>query len=563
MKPISAQIPKRIEHEGAPLIYMSPTKPARNLSIIYQAIKDMPIGTVLQADHDPTGRPYVFFPGQTKTSKNTSSIKQQNLAHYRHEMGHILDTSLAAAKKTESKSSVKTDPAAAEKLQKIVMLKPGQGDFTVGELKPLLKKMVNEKDVIQPDTPVRFSKTAPRAPALSGTPKSASKKSKSAAQPNVQKTNDKTNPVAQKKEREIPRKTGYYLNKEAFERVRLQRFEYFTVMSNKEIATVKEALFGPQSTVPAYEQDLAIKAMQKLVTDYIEQTGVPAKSMEEFIRESDAKQYLECFSTHWLAAIKNGKKKSAQNINELLRITILPWTKEINTLTESVIKNVRRQQSVIGGKLEKLTAHQEKRETEEESSLVVSTSEDESPVRQKNAHEKNPAPTPVLRMSFKKLEADSGEDALYRLMSNPTIEELGREESDESLKQRHSSSSEDNSAAEIIAAIMQSSGEEVNLTEFNYQQALRQSQWSMPVIEGLQTFLTTSASQSDLSESDYEAGQLLEGLLADVKEKFQAREIYKANSAEVRYTQTPSEEDSDETSLLSENISGLDIETSQ
>jgi hypothetical protein len=563
MKSVSAQIPKRIEHEGAPLLYMSPTKPARNISIIYQAIKDMPIGTVLQADHDAAGRPYVFFPGQTKISKNTSSITKQNLAHYRHEMGHILDTSLAAAKKNEGKSSVKTDAAAAEKLQKIAMLKPGQGDFTVGELKPLLKKMVNEKDVIQPDTPVRFSKTAPRVPALSGTPKSASKKSKSAAQPNVQKTNDKTNPVTQKKEREIPRKTGYYFSKEASERLRRQRLEYFTVMSNKEIATVKEALFGPQSTVPVYKQDLAIKAMQKLVTDYIEQTCVPAKSMEEFIRESDAKQDLECFSTHWLAAIKNGKKKSAQNINELLRITILPWTKEINTITESVIKNIRRQQSVIGGKLEKLSTHQEKRETEEESSLVVSSSEDESPVRQKNTQDKNPAPTSVLRMPFKKLESDSEEDALYRLVSNPTVEELGREESNESLQQRHSSSFEENSAAEIVAAIMQSSSEEVNLTEFNYQQALRQSQWSMPVIEGLQSFLTTSASQSDLSESDFEAGRLIEGLLADIKLDFYEREIYNANSAEVRYAQTLSEDDSDETSLLSENISGLNIETSQ
>ena len=478
-------------------------------------------------------------------------------------MGHILDTSLAAAKKNEGKSSVKTDAAAAEKLQKIAMLKPGQGDFTVGELKPLLKKMVSEKDVIQPDTPVRFSKTAPRVPALSGTPKSAGKKSKSAAQPNVQKTNDKTHPVTQKKEREIPRKTGYYFSKEASERLRRQRLEYFTVMSNKEIATVKEALFGPQSTVPAYKQDLAIKAMQKLVTDYIEQTGFPAKSMEEFIRQSNSKQDLEFFSTHWLAAIKNGKRKSAQNINELLRITILPWTKEINTITESVIKNIRRQHSVIGGRLEKLTTHQEKRETEEESSLVVSSSEDESPIRQKNTQEKNPAPTSVLRMPFKKLEADSEEDALYRLMSNPTVEELGREESDESLQQRHSSSFEENSAAEIVAAIMQSSGEEVNLTEFNYRQALRQSQWSMPVIEGLQSFLTTSASQSDLSESDFEAGQLLEDLLADIKQDFYEREIYKANSAEVRYTQTPSEDDSDETSLLSENISGLNIETSQ
>lgn len=556
MKPVSAQIPKRIEHEGAPLLYMSPTKPARNLSIIYQAIKDMPIGTVLQADHDANGRPYVFFPGQTKISKNTSSIKKQNLAHYRHEMGHILDTSLAAAKKNEGKSSVKTDAAAAEKLQKIVMFKPGQGDFTVGELKPLLKKMVDEKDVIQPDTPVRFSKIAPRSSASSGKPKFA-------AQPNVQKTNDKTNLFAPKKEREIPRKTGYYLDKEALERVRLKRLEYFTVMSREDIATVKKALFGPQSTVPAYKQDLAIKSMQKLVTDYIEQTGVPAKSMEEFIRESNAKQYLECFSTHWLAAIKNGKRKSAQNINDLLRITIFSWTKEINTLTESAIKNIRRQQSVIGGKLVNLTTHQEKIENEEESSLVVSSSEDEPPVRQKNTQDKNPVPNPVLRMQFKKLEADSEEDALYRLISNPTVEELGREESDESLQQRHSSSFEENSAAEIVAAIMQSSGEEVNLPELNYQQALRQSQLSMPVIEGLQTFLTTSASQSDLSESAFEAGQLLEDLLANLKQDFQEREIYKANHAELRSKQTPSEDDSDETSLLSENISGLDIATSQ
>ena len=166
-------------------------------------------------------------------------------------------------------------------------------------------------------------------------------------------------------------------------------------------------------------------------------------------------------------------------------------------------------------------------------------------------------------MPFKKLEADSEEDALYRLVSNPTVEELGREESDESLQQRHSSSFEENSAAEIVAAIMQSSSEEVNLTEFNYQQALRQSQWSMPVIEGLQSFLTTSASQSDLSESDFEVGRLIEGLLADIKLDFYEREIYKANSAEVRYAQTLSEDDSDETSLLSENISNLNIETSQ
>jgi hypothetical protein len=556
MKPVSAQIPKRIEHEGAPLIYMSPTKPARNLSIIYQAIKDMPIGTVLQADHDANGRPYVFFPGQTKISKNTSSIKKQNLAHYRHEMGHILDTSLAAAKKNEGKSSVKTDAAAAETLQKIAMLKPAQGDFTAGELKPLLKKMVDEKDVIQPDTPVRFSKIAPRSPASSGKPKFA-------AQPNVQKTNDKTNLVAPKKGREIPRKTGYYLNKEASERVRLKRLEFFTVMSNKDIAIVKKALFGPKSTVPEYKQGLAIKAMQNLVTEYIEQTGVPAKSMEEFIRESNAKQYLECFSTHWLAAIKNGKRKSAQNINDLLRITIFQWTKEINTFTESVIKNIWRQQSVIGGKLGNLTTHQEKRENEEGSSLVSSSSEDDSPVRKKNTQDQNPAPTTVLRMPFKKLEADSEEDALYRLISNPTVEELGREESDESLQQRHSSLFEENSAAEIVTAIMQSSGEEVNLPEFNYQQPLRQSQWTMPVIEGLQAFLTKSASQSDLSASDFAARQLLESLLIDTRHDFQEREIYNASSSELRSKQAPSEDGSDETSLLSENISGLNIATSQ
>ena len=533
MKATAFQVPKRIEHEGAPLVYMSPTKPARNLGLIYEAIKDLPDSTVLQADHDANGRPYVFFPGESKTSKRKDPVKQQNLSYYRHELGHILETSVAAAKKNEGKSALKTNTVAAGMLQKLATFTPGHSDFTAGQLKPVLKKIVAVNKTVPADTPVikptaLASNVNPLAPAIPL--KKASKQKLAAAKP----------------AHESPKKSGFYYDKKSMEKLRMQRLNFFTLLSKKDYLLIKAALFGDRSTVTVREQDQAINAMKKLVTDYIEQPDFPTKSLQQFVKESDAKKDLECFARHWGAAIKAGKRKSSANTIQLLQITIFNWTPEINAISEDITKNMHRHQRAISGRLEKFSTHYEKIEVqEEESSLVESTSEDDASINKKDSSENAAKQATLQAPSFKKLEADEEENALFNLLSNPTIEELERSK-EETLVQRAALSSVRTNSTSVVAA------ERVMLSEFLYRQPLRQSQWSMPVIQGLEDYLSTSASQPDMTDADRRATDVLADLLTSFRQNFQELQIYQASSPGVASVSLQPEQDSDASPLLSE-----------
>ncbi len=347
MQAASSYSPKRMDHYGAELVYLSAAKPERNVHIIYQAIKALPDSAILQADQDIQGRHYVFFPGGAKTLKKSDPNSRKNLAYYRNELGNILNTSALAIKKSQEKSSGKQSFIATDKLEKIATFTPSHGDFTAGLLKPVLRKIVtlqNTLPLVETRTVVVSQEKQEEiiSVAVSSTAKNASIKSSNLS----------------------------------LENLRTRRLQAFSMQSPKELLLTRAALFDGYLTHELRQQDRAIKAMQNLVTNLLEQTTVPAKSVAILISESEEKEALIHFARHWMDAIKTSKNSRSEKLIDCLQITIFPWSSEISKLSKAVLEHCCPQHSTPALTPKQNVQMQNRQSALDDSSTLVESSTD-------------------------------------------------------------------------------------------------------------------------------------------------------------------------------------------
>ncbi len=345
MQAASPHSPKRMDHYGAELVYLSAAKPERNVHIIYQAIKALPDSAILQADQDVQGRHYVFFPGSAKKLKAPDSYSRKNLAYYRNELGNILKTSALAIKKSQEKSSGKQSFIATDKLEKIATFTPSHSDFTAGLLKPVLRKIVTLQNTsplvdASPGAVSQEKKDALISAAVSSTAKNTSIKSANLS----------------------------------LENLRTRRLQAFSMQSPKELLLTRVALFDGYLTRELRQQDRAIKAMQNLVANLLEQTEVPAKSIATHIVESEEKEALIHFARHWMDAIKASKNSRSEKLIACLQITIFPWSSEISKLSKAVLENCCPQPAPLALTAEKNAQTKNRQSALDESSTLVESS---------------------------------------------------------------------------------------------------------------------------------------------------------------------------------------------
>ena len=339
--------PKRTDHEGAPLVYMSAIKPERNLHIIYEAIKTLPDSAVLQADQDIKGRHYVFFPERETLLKKSDSLNRKNLAHHRNELGAILNASALAIKKNSENACGKFGCIATDKLEKIATFTPSHGNFTAGLLKPVLRKIV----YLQNTSPF----LDPSAEAVS---------------------QEKQNDIRPAAVSSAPKNSPIKSHSMSLENTRTRRLQSFSMQSPKELLLTRAALFDGYLRHELRQQDRAIKAMQNLVTNLLEQKAMPEKSIATVISESEDKEALIHFASHWVDAIKASKNIRSEKLVACLQITIFPWSPEISKLSKAVLENLSPQHSALSQTPKKpLYAQHMPGALEDSSTLVESSTE--------------------------------------------------------------------------------------------------------------------------------------------------------------------------------------------
>jgi hypothetical protein len=121
-----------VYHQGASYKSLSPTKGTRNAEIIYQAIKNMPDNTVVRADFNAFGKPYIFFPKREKKT-NKETISTINSRAERNELSNILHTIATSSAQQYPRSS--TVHGSVLSLNLLARSIPIARDFVAGDLK--------------------------------------------------------------------------------------------------------------------------------------------------------------------------------------------------------------------------------------------------------------------------------------------------------------------------------------------------------------------------------------------------------------------------------------------
>lgn len=138
MKPASFVSPKRIDHNGAPIIYANTINPERNIDVIYEAIQSMPDDTIMRGDRDPAGRSYVYFRCPSKNeNEDKNLIEVNNVRYYRREAQKIMTASVNAMYNKSNIYSKLKNKESVEEFRNYAEDFTLQKDFTVKELKIL------------------------------------------------------------------------------------------------------------------------------------------------------------------------------------------------------------------------------------------------------------------------------------------------------------------------------------------------------------------------------------------------------------------------------------------
>lgn len=112
MNPTAPQTPARtlrpvaqhFDKHGAPVVPLSPTRGMRNASIIYEKIKDLPDQTVIRADYDRQGKPFLYFPRAKKMSHHARDLL--DTANAQADRQEALNIMLVIAQEVQAKSDV-------------------------------------------------------------------------------------------------------------------------------------------------------------------------------------------------------------------------------------------------------------------------------------------------------------------------------------------------------------------------------------------------------------------------------------------------------------------------
>lgn len=288
LKPVT----ESIRHDGAPFVKLSPTKGMKNASIIYQAIRQMPDGTLIRGDFDKKSRPMVYFPDRPpKRIEVKSPIKAKNIDDDRRELSSFL-SSIVEAAYTAAKPHTKLIKAAMELKFKINDVSENGDDFTAGDIKKSLHT------IAMAYTREKLEKlTSPHR-------------------------------LLTKQDSSIQRK----------------RFREFIQIDGKMFGQLSDALRPNSGSKYDTTPELAVYEMKQLLRSYRTRRLTDTISFLEFLRVKGISSNIYFFAKRWQAISSPTKTENR------IRLDTEPWAKEMDKICPIIEKQYRRSARIIKDK---------------------------------------------------------------------------------------------------------------------------------------------------------------------------------------------------------------------
>jgi hypothetical protein len=286
LKPVT----ESIRHDGAPFVKLSPTKGMKNASIIYQAIRQMPDGTLIRGDFDKKSRPMVYFPDRPpKRIEVKSPIKAKNIDDDRRELSSFL-SSIVEAAYTAAKPHTKLIKAAMELKFKINDVSENGDDFTAGDIRKSLHTIAmayTREKLEQITSPHR---------------------------------------LLAKQDSGIQRK----------------RFREFIQINRKMFGQLSDALRPDSGSKYDTTPELAVYEMKQLLRSYRTRRLTDTISFLEFLRVKGISSNIYFFAKRWQAISSPTKTENR------IQLDTEPWAKEMDKICPIIEKLYRRSARIIG-----------------------------------------------------------------------------------------------------------------------------------------------------------------------------------------------------------------------
>ncbi len=148
-------VARHFDKDGAPVVPLSPTRGLRNANTIYEKIKDLPEHTVIRADYDRGGKPFLYFP-RTKKHSIQPSRDLLGAANEQADRQEALNIMLAIAQDVQDTNGVSQEARlAALRFGLQVRQRNLFGDLRVGDVRDALAKITGTARPVEAETDMR------------------------------------------------------------------------------------------------------------------------------------------------------------------------------------------------------------------------------------------------------------------------------------------------------------------------------------------------------------------------------------------------------------------------
>lgn len=284
-------VAETVRPDGAPFVRLSPTKGMKNASILYEAIKSLPDGTLLRGDFDKRATPLVYFPEKPpKKVEIKSPIKAKNIEAGRKELASFL-SSIVEAAYTSADPATKLIKASVDLKLKMHAIDRNGGDFKVGDIRQSLHTIANAYML-----------------------------------ENVRKL---TSP-----HRLVPQQGSQIQGK---------RFREFVTMDRAKFDQLAKALQDPNASKYDTTPMLAVFEMKELLRAFVAQPADRKKSFAQFLRLKGITPHQEFFAKRWRQI------SGAHPTQERKDLVTEPWSFELDKVCALIDAESKRHCRIDGG----------------------------------------------------------------------------------------------------------------------------------------------------------------------------------------------------------------------
>lgn len=277
--------------DGAPFVRLSPTKGMKNASILYEAIKSLPDGTLLRGDFDRRAKPLVYFPEKPpKKVEIKSPIKAKNIEAGRKELANFL-SSIVEAAYMSADPATKLIKASVDLKLKMDAIDRNGGDFNVGDIRQSLHTIANAYML-----------------------------------ENVRKL---TSP-----HRLVPQQGSQIQGK---------RFREFVTMDRAKFDQLAKALEDPNASKYDTTPMIAVFEMKELLKAFLAQPSDRKKSFAQFLRLKGITRHQQFFAKRWRQI------SGAHPTQERKDLVTEPWSFELDKVCALIDAETKRHCRIDGG----------------------------------------------------------------------------------------------------------------------------------------------------------------------------------------------------------------------